>query len=467
MCALRAFPQDLTTDDSAGPGRRDPTRERASPARLVVLFDAAEPQRVGEVFLLDGQGPFILGRGDEAERPVRQVPGHNSERERWHNLRLSRAQCEVRRLSDTRLAVENRSKQGMYKDGSALAQTLLAPGDMVQLGDQVLLGCVRRPETLPACNFWPDAAQPLGQPDGTGIVGESAAAWALRERLAFVAHRSEHALILGPSGSGKELVAQALHALSSRREGPCLATNVATMPEALIDAELFGVEADYPNAGSPARAGLIPQAEGGTLFLDEISEIPESMQAHLLRFMDAGEYRRLGEATVRRADLRVVAATNRNPSALKDDLRARFVHQIEVPALRERWEDVPVLAQFLLKRMLSSDAALRQRFGDEQGIARVHPDLIRALCQHPLPLQMRQLQALLWKSVADSPEGILLCPADMPTPAAPAVDPSSLTKAQVMQALSQVNGSHAEVAAHLGLANRYALRRLLKKFGLQ
>ncbi len=467
MCALRAFPQDLTTDDSAGPGRRDPARERAAPARLVVLFDAAEPQRVGEVLLLDGQGPFILGRGDEAERPLRQVPGQNLQCERWHNLRLSRAQCEVRRLSDTRLAVENRSKQGMYKDGAALAQTLLAPGDMVQLGDHILLGCVRRPDTLPASNFWPHAAQPMGQPDATGIVGESAATWALRERLAFVAHRTEHALILGPSGSGKELVAQALHTLSARSQGPCLATNVATVPEALMDAELFGVEADYPNAGSPARPGLISQAEGGTLFLDEIAEIPESMQAHLLRFMDAGEYRRLGEAIVRRADLRMVAASNRDASALKDDLRARFVHQIEVPPLCERWEDVPVLAQFLLAGMLSSDPALLERFADDQGVARVHPDLIRALCQHPLPLQVRQLQALLWKSLAESPADTLLCPADMPQPTPPAVDPSSLSKAQVLEALSKVNGSHAEVAAHLGLANRYALRRLLKKFGLQ
>src|SRR5262249_39430583 len=157
-----------------------------------------------------------------------------------------------------------------------------------------------RPARLPAP---PEAgAHPFGEPDADGLVGESPAMWALRGAIAAAARRDLHALVLGPSGTGKELVARAIHARSARSGRPLVARNAATIPESLMDAELFGNVRSYPNPGTPERAGLIGQAHRSTLFLDEIAELPVSLQAHLLRVLDEGDYQRLGEATARKSD---------------------------------------------------------------------------------------------------------------------------------------------------------------------
>src|SRR6185369_7117992 len=118
-----------------------------------------------------------------------------------------------------------------------------------------------------------------------------------------------------------------------------------------VDAELFGNVKNYPNPGTPEREGLIGEADGSTLFLDEIGELPVHMQAHLLRVLDrGGEYQRLGDSRAQRADLRVVAATNRPLDALKHDFLARLTLRLEIPSLDERRDDIPLLARHLLRR---------------------------------------------------------------------------------------------------------------------
>ena len=117
-------------------------------------------------------------------------------------------------------------------------------------------------------------------------------------------------MLLGETGTGKELAARAVHRFSTRADRPLVARNAATMPAGLIDAELFGNARNYPNPGMAERPGLVGQADGGFLFLDEIGELPSELQAHLLRVLDAGgEYQRLGESRVRRSDFRLLAAT--------------------------------------------------------------------------------------------------------------------------------------------------------------
>ena len=129
----------------------------------------------------------------------------------------------------------------------------------------------------------------------------------------------------------------------------------ATLPAGLIDAELFGNVANYPNAGMAERPGLIGEADGSTLFLDEIGELPDALQTHLLRVLDdGGEYQRLGDARRRHADLRLIAATNRPVRQLKHDLAARLRLRVHLPGLNERPEDVPLLARFLLQRAAAS-----------------------------------------------------------------------------------------------------------------
>src|SRR5262249_38405316 len=208
-----------------------------------------------------------------------------------------------------------------------------------------------RPLEMPVMRASSEAASfAFGAADTHGIVGESPAAWALRDTVAFAARSVGHVLIHGESGVGKELVARAIHALSARRARPLGARNAATFPEALVDAELFGNAKNYPNPGMIEREGVVGEADGSTLFLDEIGELPAALQAHLLRVLDrGGEYQRLGEPRVRRADLRVVAATNRSIDELKHDLAARLTLRVEVPSLADRREDIPLLARHLLE----------------------------------------------------------------------------------------------------------------------
>src|SRR5262249_14365097 len=175
-------------------------------------------------------------------------------------------------------------------------------------------------------------------------------------------------LIHGPSGTGKELAARAVHALSRRAKRPLVARNAATLPPGLVDAELFGNVKNYPNPGTPERPGLIAQADGGTLFLDEIGELPWDLQAHLLRVLDAGgESHRLGEATARRASIRLVAATNRAPGELKHDLLARLTLRLVMPELAARPEDIPLLVRHLLRRAAEQSPDIGRRFLSPDG----------------------------------------------------------------------------------------------------
>ncbi len=140
------------------------------------------------------------------------------------------------------------------------------------------------------------------RPTRTASSGRARPSGGCATTLAFAAQSSHHVLVQGDSGSGKELAARAIHALSSRQRGPFVTRNAATLPEGLVDAELFGTVRGYPHAGSPERRGVIGEADGGTLFLDEIGELRHDLQAHLLRVLDhGGEYQRLGDARTRRS----------------------------------------------------------------------------------------------------------------------------------------------------------------------
>jgi two-component system nitrogen regulation response regulator GlnG/two-component system response regulator HydG len=222
------------------------------------------------------------------------------------------------------------------------------------------------------------------------------------------------------------------------------------------------------------RPGLIGEADGSTLFLDEIGDLPEKLQVHLLRVLDQdGEYQRLGEARTRRSSFRLVAATNRPLSSLKHDLLARFVHRITVPTLDERREDVPLVLDALLRRAAQANAALRERFlavrHGKIAEARVAPQLATRLLAHHYTHHMRELDRLLWLAIGTSEgEYLTLTPAleaELPE-RAPSL-PQELDAERVTAALAQAGGNRTQAARILGLKNRFALLRLLKKFGLE
>jgi two-component system nitrogen regulation response regulator GlnG/two-component system response regulator HydG len=445
---------------------------------LVVLWSASEPGRVGEVGLLPaGGGAVMLGRGarehgDAHERLTfaRQRPGVQSPTPPLCGPAISREQLLLRAV-DGGVEVERVGRCPLSIGGTQVERGVARHGEALALKHQLLLYCTRRPAQLPRLVSYPCASlHAFGKPDPHGIVGESAAAWELREQLGFCASADAHVLLLGDSGSGKELAAQAIHRLSRRGERPIVSRNAATFPPGIIDAELFGNVRDYPNPGMEARPGVVGEADGSSLFLDEIAELPSELQSHLLRVLDAGgEYQRLGDAEGRRADLRLIAATNREPDELKHDLLARLTLRVTLPGLDDRREDVPLVARHLLRVAAEKSPAIAERFFAD-GEPRIDPDLVEALVQHRYSHHVRELETILWQAIGASKGAYVACSDELredrqrlePSPSS-IEEPDAET---IRAALERHDGKVARAYKELGLKSRYALYRLMKKHDL-
>ena len=459
----------------------DGTRGRRGTRRLglSLAWCLAEPARIGEVALLPPGRRAVLGRGaalpdDGCDRLVfaRLRPGGAEARPPLVGNGLSRVQLRFDVAAGV-LTVRNEGRAKLFVNGRLVSTTPvpLAVGDVLHVERLLLLLVVEREGGDVSSRSTPPSFA-FGAPDPFGLVGESPRLWALRDELDFLARRAGHALLLGASGSGKELCARALHGLSARSKGPFVARNAATLPPGLIDAELFGNAKNYPHAGLPARAGLLGEAEGGTLFLDEIAELPEELQAHLLRVLDQGEYHRLGDERAKRADVRFVGATNRDPSALKHDLLARFAVRIAVPGLGERREDIPLLVHALLTRHARRDADIRERFFEGES-PRLEPRLVEGLLGFPFTTHVRELETLLVSSMATSRGSFLALSASVEAALAPATDearprtPGEIPSAEAIEAaLRDRQGNVSQAWRDLGLSSRDTLRRLMKKYGL-
>ncbi|HVR20499.1 MAG TPA: sigma 54-interacting transcriptional regulator [Polyangiaceae bacterium] len=439
---------------------------------LVVLWSSDEPDYLGSwlpVVSGEGNEPRLLGRGraradDQHPRlsSFQQRPEHNELLPPLCSEALSRSQLLIRPLEQATLEVTNLGRRKLSVNGALADQHEVRPGDVLEIGNRLVLICSTRPQRLPGSAADPTHA--FGQPDEHGLVGESPFAWQLRTDVAFAARRSGHVLILGATGAGKELVAAALHALSAR-SGPLISRNAATLPESLVDAELFGNPKGYPNPGVPEREGLIGAAHQGSLFLDEFADLPEGAQSHILRVLDSGEYQRLGESRQRHSDFRLIAATNRPESALREDLLARFVFRLRVPDLVARREDIPLILRHLFTVITRDEPELRERYCQPNGLPRMSPGFIRRLVQHAFPGNVRELRQLLWRSLAESSNDSLEWPEDVGTSSANenATDPP---KPDLQRALDANNGSLEKTWRALGLPNRYVLRRLIAKHGL-
>ena len=243
-----------------------------------------------------------------------------------------------------------------------------------------------------------------GFPGRFGMIGHSDAMEQVFALLARVLHTDVPVLVTGETGTGKELVASALHQHGPRRKGPFVAVNCAAIPSTLLEAELFGhVKGSFTGAHKD-RQGYAEAADGGTLFLDEIGEMPMEMQAKLLRFLQEGEVRPVGGNAVKHVDVRVVAATNRaleqqiKSGAFREDLYYRLaVLTLSLPALRERAEDIEPLAKFLLSR----------NEGEGLPTAKLSDDAIAALTASPWPGNIRQLQNELTRAAAFARDGLI------------------------------------------------------------
>jgi two-component system NtrC family response regulator len=229
--------------------------------------------------------------------------------------------------------------------------------------------------------------------DKDDMIGAAPAMAAVKELITRVARSSTTVLLLGETGTGKELAARKIHALSNRRDQPFIAINCAALPETLLESELFGHEAGAFTGAKARKLGRFELAEGGTIFLDEIGEVTLSTQVKLLRVLQEREIVRVGGTQTVACDVRILAASNRDLAAemrekrFRDDLYYRLnVFPIEIPPLRDRREDIPLLANFFLAK-LAADINMP--------IPEISPEALSALTRYDFPGNIRELQNIL------------------------------------------------------------------------
>jgi DNA-binding NtrC family response regulator len=247
--------------------------------------------------------------------------------------------------------------------------------------------------------------------EGHGIIGDSPPVRRLQALVQRVGPTPLGVLITGESGTGKEVVAQALHRLSTRCDKPFIPVDCAAIPASLMESELFGHERGAFTGAAALRKGLVEVADNGTFFLDEIGELDPPVQVKLLRLLQEGEYRRVGATRMQHADLRIVAATNRDLEAMvregkfREDLfhRLNVVH-IRLPPLRDRGDDIALLLQHFLKRYTAESGRDGLRFG---------ADVVEALGEYRWPGNVRELVNCVRYMVGLSP-GPVLGMNDMP-----------------------------------------------------
>jgi DNA-binding NtrC family response regulator len=272
---------------------------------------------------------------------------------------VSRLHAELELRDDGIWVKDQGSTNGTFVGGVRIDRARVPDGASLRLGAATVV--VTRTEERAAGELWE------GERFGP-LLGRSSIMRELFARLARVASTDATILIQGETGTGKEIVAQALHDASPRASGPLVVVDCATLPENLIEAELFGHAKNAFTGASAGRAGALEAAQGGTVFLDEIGELPLAMQPKLLRAIESKRVRRLGETGYRAIDVRFVAATHRDLAAMvnrgvfREDLYFRLaVVPITLPPLRDRPDDVPLLARAFLR----NGATLPEAFMEE------------------------------------------------------------------------------------------------------
>ena len=306
------------------------------------------------------------------------------------------------------------------------------------------------------------------------IVGESQALHAVIHQIRVVAPTTANVIILGETGTGKELVARAIHSFSSRREGPFIKINCAAIPVNLLESELFGHEKGAFTGAIARRPGKFELAQGGTLLLDEIGDIPLDLQPKLLRVLQEREFERLGGNVPIKADVRIVAATCRDLKEMvqarefRPDLYYRInVFPIQVPALRERSGDIPALVRHFAAKY-AAEFNIR--------IDAIPESTVHALASHDWPGNIRELENIVERAVILTANGILRPPPDFelklsgtdtipdtPQPTLAEMDRSHIL--HVLQECNHVVGGPRGAASRLGLKRTTLLSRM-KKLGL-
>jgi DNA-binding NtrC family response regulator len=378
--------------------------------------------------------------------------------------KVSGLHCEVIAGAEDLRVRDLSSKNGTFVGRVRVVEAVLAPWDVIELGDS-------RVQVAPLDDVV--EAPTSAEHNYHGVVGRSPAMQAVIARLQQIAPTDSTVLLLGETGTGKELVAEALHAGSRRAPGPLVTVDCGAIPATLIDSELFGHERGAFTGAQASFAGAFERARGGTIFLDEIGELPLSLQPKLLRVLESREVRRLGSSRTLPVDVRVVAATNRdlpmevNAGRFREDLYYRLaVVTLTLPPLRERIEDLPLLIVSLLGSIGVDPSPF------------LGVEALGAFAEHPWPGNVRELRNTLERAanLSEPPR----MDAQAPPPPAPSAPedlsvPLGVGRQRLLAAyerryiaamLAACNGNITEVARRSGIG-RMSVYRLLHKLGLR
>jgi Nif-specific regulatory protein len=486
LAALADVGQELTAGATLAEGfhRAMHLLDERLGAKRSALFIADERQRVLIIEAAYGTsatdfrpryGLGVAGRVAEVGRPivvpaVRKEPMALSELAdpaRWHQEHLS--------LISVPISIRGRSAGALSvyfaSDPAAGFATRL---NLLQVVASVIAQGLRAAHPAPAEDA---GAQPneRGLFEYANLIGTSAAMRQVYEEIGQVARTTATALILGESGTGKELVAQAIHANSDRARQPFVKINGAAFPETLFESELFGHERGAFTGAVSRKKGRLDLAQGGTLFLDEIGDLPLSTQVKLLRVLQSREFERLGGTETLKADVRLVAATNKNmeqavaAGAFREDLYYRLnVFTITLPPLRDRHTDVPALVEYFLEKY--SDAHRRK-------VRRIASAALDVLCHYGWPGNVRELENAVERAVVAC-EGSVVEERHLPktvrvaaVSGAPDRKPSlaeaveQLERRMIEEALRGSDGNLARAARALGATERI-LRYKVGKYKL-
>jgi DNA-binding NtrC family response regulator len=419
------------------------------PARILdALMHFAQAER-GFIVLRDGITVTRHMNGDEVRRTNEKVS----------RTLLDRALIEGKPIvatDDDLRGIESVQEQ---KVRSVCVVPLRVTGGAVYLEHRYQRGLFDDLSPLDRCAAALDQALARRQENGGGLIGSSPPMRALYKALERVAEAPYPVLIIGESGTGKELVARMIH-----RRGPFVAANCATLPEQLVDSELFGHAKGAFTGAEKERAGLFEQADGGMLFLDEVACLSTAAQESLLRVLENGEIRRIGESKSKTVYVRVVAATSEDlehNENFRRDLYYRLnVLRLDLPALRDRTEDLPQIAEHWLIRISTETGRNRKRLS---------PGALGALLEHRWPGNVRELVNALRRAASLSENDILEA-SDFAflVPRGTAVAPGiSSIDDHIRETLLRFGDSHElqEIAGHLGIS-RKTLWEKKKKWGL-
>jgi transcriptional regulator with PAS, ATPase and Fis domain len=302
---------------------------------------------------------------------------------------VSRVHCEIELTEEGFLLRDSGSTNGTISLGHRIREIFLLTGDTFQIGATTLefRPLAERVEIL------------LSEKDHFGtVLGKSVKMREIFHILEKIASKDVTVLLSGETGTGKEVLAQSLHEESLRRGAPFITVDCGSIPENLVESELFGHTKGAFTGATMDRLGAFEEADRGTIFLDEIGELPLEQQAKLLRVLEKREIKRVGENEPRRVDVRIIAATNRNlteevdKGTFRKDLFYRLsVVEIRIPPLRERPDDIGLLAEHILEQLAVRSARPR---------VRLSPEAVTLLARHAWPGNVRELRNVLEKSFA-------------------------------------------------------------------